>query len=86
MSRPSATWVVIHKLEDLGGSIGLTKIERTNCLIILRINISLRLGISTLSAILGEGRKCCTIFLVLKQYHTFIEEGFRIVVFDMLLR
>ena len=86
MSRPSATWVIIYKLEDLGGAIGLTKIERTDCFVILRIDISLRLGINTLHAILGESGKCSAIFLVLKQHHTFVEEGFRIIVFDMLLR
>ena len=86
MTRPCASWIVVHKLHDFGRAVGMTEIERTDRLIILRIDATLRLGIGGLGAVLGKCGKSSTIFLVLKEQNAIVEKGFRIVVFDMLLR
>ena len=86
MTCPCATWIVVHKLHDFGRAVGMTEIERADRLVILRIDATLRLGIGSLSAVLGKCGKSSTIFLVLKEQNAIVEKGFRIVVFDMLLR
>ena len=86
MSCPSAAWVVVHKLDDFGGTIGVTEIERADRLVILRIDATLRLGIGGLGAILGESGECRTVFLILEAHDTFVEQCFWVVGFDMFLR
>ena len=85
MSRPGAARIVVHKLHDLGRTVGLTEIERADRLIILCIHATLRLGIGGLGTILGKNGERRTVFLILEKQHAFVEKGFRIVVFDMLL-
>ena len=64
----------------------MAKIKRTDRLVVLRVNITLRLDIGGLSPVLGECRQGGTVFLVLEQKYTFVEKGFRIVVSNMFLR
>ena len=83
--RPSTARIIIHELDDLRWTVGLTQIERTDRLIILRVDTTLRFGISCLSAILVKNGERGTIFLVLEEQHTFIEKCFWVVVFNMFL-
>ena len=55
VSRPSTARIVIHKLDDFGWTIGLSEIKRADRLVILRVDTTLRFGISGLGAVLGEG-------------------------------
>ena len=86
MTRPSATWVVVHELDDFGRTVGLTEIEGADGFIVLCVDTALRLGIGGLSTILGKSGKRGAIFLVFKQQDSFVEEGLRVIGFDMLLR
>ena len=86
MSRPSTAWVVVHKLDDLGGTIGLAEIHGADCLVILRIDPTLCLGVVHQIPILGKSGQSRAIFLVLEQQHALIKEGFGIIVIYMLLR
>ena len=67
MSCPGATRIIVHKLDDFGGAVGLTEIERADRLVILRVDATLRLGIGDLCAILGESGKRSTVFLILEE-------------------
>ena len=66
MLCPSATRIVVHKLDDLGGTVGLTEIERADSLVVLRVDATLRLGIIGLGTVLREDGECSAIFLVLE--------------------
>ena len=86
MFCPSATRIVVHKLDDLGETISLAEIKRADRLVVLRVDATLRLGIGGLGAVLREDGECRTIFLVLEEQHTFVEKCIRVVFFYMLLR
>ena len=55
MFRPCTAWIVVHKPDDFGWTIGLSEIKRADRLVILRIDTTLRFGIGNSSAVLGEG-------------------------------
>ena len=84
--RPSAARVVVHELYHLCGTIGMVKIERTDRLVILRIHATLLLWVVGQSPILRKRRQSRAIFLIPEQQNAFVEKGFGIVFFYMLLR
>ena len=85
MTRPSAAWVVVHKLDDFGWSIGMAEIEGADGFVVLCIGATLRFGIGGLGTVLCKGRQRGAILLILEQQHSFVEKGLRVVVFNMLL-